>query len=119
MLSGVVGGKYLQVHGGDTGAYINKNYGGDQFMTGDMRYDMESQVIKVFDGKNWQSLYGGTATINLTNEAQQLFEWAKDKRDQEQQLLELAKAHPALQDALEALQRAEDQVKIVAALVQE
>lgn len=118
MLSGVVGGKYLQVSGGGS-SHINKNYSSDQFMTGDMRYDMDSQVIKVFDGKNWQSLYGGTATINLTDEAHSLLDWAKDKQEEEKQLLELAKTNPALQDALESLHRAEEQVKIVAALVHE
>jgi hypothetical protein len=118
MLSGLVGGKYLQVHGGSS-AHINKNYNGNQFMTGDMRYDLDSQTIKVFDGQNWQSLYGGTATVNLTDKAQQLFEWAEDKREEEKQLLALAKKNPALRDAIEALQRAEEQVKILVALVQE
>jgi hypothetical protein len=118
MLSGVAGGRFLQVSGGSA-TYIQKNYNGNQFMTGDMRYDLEAQTIKVFDGQNWQSLYGGTATINLTDEAQQLLEWTRAKQDKEKQLLELAKKNPALQDALDALQRAEEQVKIVAALVQE
>jgi len=118
MLSGVVGGRFLQVNGGSA-SHIQKNYNGNQFMTGDMRYDLDSQTIKVFDGQNWQSLYGGTATVNLTDEAQQLLEWARVKQDEEQKLLELAQNHPALQDALTVVQRAQEQVKIIAALVQE
>jgi hypothetical protein len=118
MLSGISHGKFLKVSGGSA-TYIQKNYNGNQFMTGDMRYDLDSQTIKVFDGQNWQSLYGGTATVNLTDEAQQLLEWAKDKRKEEQQLLALAKTNPALQDAIDSLHRAEEQVKIVAELVQE
>lgn len=118
MLSGVAGGRFLQVTGGGT-AYINKNYNGNQFMTGDMRYDIDSQTIKVFDGQNWQSLYGSVATVNLTDEAQDLLDWAKTKRHEEQQLLELAKTHPAVQEALNAVQRAQEQVKIVTALVKE
>jgi len=115
MLSGVVGGRFLQISGGGP-AYIQKNYSSNQFMTGDMRYDLDSQTIKVFDGQNWQSLYGGTATVNLTDEAQQLLEWARAKQDEEKQLLELAKTHPTVADALLARDRAEDAVKIAAAL---
>jgi hypothetical protein len=118
MLSGINHGKFLQVTGSGT-SYIQKNYNGNQFMTGDMRYDLDAQTIKVFDGQNWQSLYGGTATVNLTDEAQQLLEWARAKQDEEQRIIKLAASNPALKDAIDALQRAEEQVKIVAALVQE
>lgn len=118
MLSGISGGRYISVTVGGT-AYINKNYNGNQFMTGDMRYDIDSQTIKVFDGQSWQSLYGGTATVNLTDDAKVLLDWVNDKRAEEQRIQELAARHPAVADALDALKKAEEQVRIVAALVQE
>ena len=46
-------------------------------------------------------------------------EWAQKKMAEESRLRELAAHNPSVKDALDALQRAEEQVKIVAALVQE
>ena len=118
MLSGITGSKYISVSGSGP-AHISKNYSGNQFMSGDMRYDIDSQTIKVFDGQTWQSLYGGTPSIALTDDAKVLLDWVNDKRAEEQRIQELAANHPALADALEAVKKAEEQVKIVAALVQE
>lgn len=116
MLSGISSSKYLEVTSGSA-TYIQKNYNTGNFMTGDMRYDLDSQTIKVFDGQTWQSLYGSIASVNLTDEAQAAIEWAKNKIAEEQRLHILARTNPALKDAIDALQRAEEQVKIVAALV--
>jgi hypothetical protein len=64
-------------------------------------------------------LSAGFPQIELDGVTQEAIQWVRRKMEDEKRLLELAKKHPAVQDALEALQRAEDQVKIVAALVQE
>lgn len=118
MLSGIAPGNYLEVTGLGT-THISKNYNGNQFMTGDMRYDLDSQCIKVFDGMTWQTLSGSYPSINLTSEAQELLDWARQKRREELEIKALAATNPALKDAVEALQRAQEQVKIIAALVQE
>jgi hypothetical protein len=44
-------------------------------------------------------------------------QWARQKRNDEQEIQRLAEKHPAMADAMEALNRAQDQVRIIAALV--
>lgn len=75
--------------------------------------------VEVYDGSVWLMLSAGFPQIELDGVTQEAIQWVRRKMEDEKRLLELAKKHPAVQDALEALQRAEDQVKIVAALVQE
>lgn len=116
MISGISGGRYLQVDGGGP-TYVSKNYSGNQYMAGDMRYDLESQCIKVFDGANWQTLVGTYPSINLNAEAQSLLDWAREKRNEEQRIKALSETHPAVADALEAVKKAQEQVRIVTALI--
>jgi len=115
MLGGISAGRYLEVTGGGS-THVPKSYNSNQYMAGDMRYDLDNQCIKVFDGTNWQSMINTHATINLNSEAQLLLEWAKQKREEELMIKSLAQIHPAVADALEAVKKA--QVKIVAALVE-
>lgn len=75
--------------------------------------------FEVYDGSNWIRMAGASPTVELDLGAQAAIRWANEKMAEEERLKELAKTNPALQDALDALQRAEEQVKIVAALVQE
>ena len=75
--------------------------------------------VEVYDGSVWLTLSAGFPQVELDGVTQEAIQWVRRKMEEEKQLLELAKKHPAVADALEALQRAEDQVKIVAALVQE
>lgn len=75
--------------------------------------------FEVYDGSNWLRVAGSSPTIELDLSAQAAIRWANEKIAEEKRIKELAETNPALQDALDALQRAEEQVKIVAALVQE
>ena len=116
MINSVIGGKFIQVSGGGN-AYVSKNYNSGQYMTGDMRYDLDSQCIKVFDGATWQSLISSSVQVSLNHEAESLLEWARAKRHEEIQLQELAKRHPAVADAMNAVAVAQEKVRMVAALV--
>lgn len=116
MIGGISAGRYLEVTGGGS-AHVPKSYNSNQYMTGDMRYDLDNQCIKVFDGTNWQTMVNSYATVNLNYEAQMLLDWAREKRNEELRLQELAAQHPTVADAVDAVKRAEEQVKIVAALV--
>ena len=116
MIGGISAGRYLEVNGGGP-SHVPKSYNSNQYMTGDMRYDLDNQCIKVFDGTNWQTMVNNYTTINLNYEAQSLLDWAKEKREEELHIKSLAQIHPAVADALEAVKKAQDQVRIVAALV--
>ena len=75
--------------------------------------------IEVYDGSNWVMMGLTSPQIELDGVTQEAIQWVRRKMEQEKRLTELAKQHPAVADALEALQRAKEQVKIVTALVQE
>lgn len=120
MINGLTtGSKYIQVTGGEPSNHISRSYDPGAHSQGDMMYDLNHQCMRVFDGTKWQTLHGSYANIEMTREAEELLDWARKKRDEEQRFAVLARSNPALKDAIEALQRAEEQVKIVAALVQE
>lgn len=75
--------------------------------------------IEVYDGSGWVMMGLTSPQIELDGVTQEAIQWVRRKMEEEKRLTELAKTHPAVADALEALQRAEEQVKIVTALVQE
>ena len=83
-----------------------------------MHYNTQTQYLQVFDGTAWHNLSGDTQ-IELTGIATEVITWAERKMHEERRLKQMAETNPALKDAIEALQRAEEQVRIVAALVKE
>lgn len=86
-------------------------------LIGQMRYNGSSQNIEVFDGNSWLMMNSSYPTIDLAPHVQAVVTWAQAKMHEESRLKELAAKHPTVADALKALERAEEQVKIVAALV--
>lgn len=88
-------------------------------LIGQMRYNGSGQYIEVYDGSSWLAMGTAYPTIDLAPHVQAVVAWAQIKMAEETRLRELAAKHPTVADALEALQRAEEQVQIVAALVQE
>ena len=118
MLNGInTSGRYLQVTGGSATTYVNKNYSSNSFMTGDMRYDLDSQCMKVFDGSSWQSIIGNVATVELTYEAESLLNWAREKREEERLLAKQAQENPAIKDLVEQIKLKQDQIKMVQTLL--
>lgn len=118
MLNGInSSGRYLQVTGGSAATYVNKNYSGNAFMTGDMRYDLDSQCIKVFDGSSWVSMVGSMATVELTYEAESLLNWARKKKDEEMLLEKQAQESPAIKDLVDQIKQKQDQIKMVQTLI--
>jgi hypothetical protein len=75
--------------------------------------------FEVYNGSDWAQFSSSIPQIELDGVTQEAVQWICRKMEQEKRLTELAKTNPILQDAIDALQRAEEQVKIVAALVQE
>ena len=118
MLNGInTSGRYLQVTGGSPSTYVNKNYSSNGFMQGDMRYDLDSQCIKVYDGSSWVSLVSGNATIELSYEAQTLLDWARKKKDEEMLLEKQAEENPAIKDLVEQIKQKQEQIKMVQTLI--
>lgn len=73
--------------------------------------------LEIYDGHNWIIMQSSYPQVELTGEVQSILNWARGKMAEEARLKDLAVLHPAVADALEVVKHAEEQVKIVAALV--
>jgi len=108
-------GQYLVVYTNTASNYIN-NYSGSQGV-GNMRFNTSNQTMEVYDGVTWQILKMGESTVSLTQDAVEALDWAKQKRAEERKLKELAEQHPAVADALDAVEQAKTKLKIITELV--
>lgn len=73
--------------------------------------------LEIYDGSSWMIMQSSYPQIELTGEVQHILSWAREKMAEEARVKELAAKHPTVADALEAVKQAEEQVRIVAALV--
>ena len=109
MIKGLMGGQGVVVNGGNTSLpYVNMSnaYGNSgNPMQGMMR--INGTDIQVFDGSSWMNLAASYATVELNGETQAILQWAREQRDKQYKRQELIKKNPALQKALEAIERAE------------
>ena len=81
--------------------YTNTNpssvYVGNQQSAGMLRYNTQNNQTEVYDGTNWLS-FGGSATVGLSSEAEEILRWGRKKIAEERELEQLMKDHPGLKD---------------------
>ena len=92
-----------------TGPYISPGAAS----AGMLRY--HNNHMEVYDGAAWLNLSGGSS-VGLTAIADEALAWAIKKMMQERAAQDLAQKHPAVADALDAVQLAEQQLQTVVAL---
>lgn len=84
---------------------------------GMVRYN--NNQFEVYDGSIWHILGGnGSAMISMDHGAEKAIMWAQEKIAEEQRLKQLAEQHPAVADAVNKLKIAEDELKVITALVE-
>ena len=110
-------GKYIQVIGGSASTYVTAQAGSQG--VGNLRFNTSAQRLEVYDGMTWLELNMPHASIGLNPDAEAAIEWAQRQMTEERRLAVLAKDHPAVADALVAVEKAQERVRIMAALVQE
>jgi hypothetical protein len=110
-------GKYIQVIGGSASTYVSAQAGSQG--VGNLRFNTSLQRLEVYDGMTWLELNSPHASVGLNGVAEEAIDWVQRQMAEEKRLEALAKKHPAVADALEAVKQAQEQVSIVAALVQE
>ena len=110
-------GKYIQVIGGSASTYVTAQSGSQG--VGNLRFNTSGQRLEVYDGMTWLELNSPHASVGLNGVAEEAIDWAQRQMEEEKRLEALAKEHPAVADALEAVKQAQERVRIVAALVQE
>jgi hypothetical protein len=118
MIKGLTAGNGLVVNGGNTSLpYVNmsNSYGNNSNpMQGMMR--INGNDIQVFDGSSWLTLSASYATVELNSETQSLLQWAREQRNKQIERQSMSKSHPAVAKAIEALERAEEQVTLIVEL---
>lgn len=85
-------------------------------LVGQLRYNGSSQNMEVYDGNSWLTMTGAYPTIELAPQVQAVVNWAQIKMAQESRIQELAAKHPAVADALAAVEKAQEQLEVVATL---
>ena len=121
MIDYIVGGEYLNVTS-NKGAqpYISTSSG--QTMVGALSYDPGSHKMKVYDGNSWQTIGGGTAIVNLNQNAIAILKWAEKKMFEEQELQALCNTNPTIKDIVSEMQTTMDnyinKIEMVKALIQ-
>jgi len=111
MIRNITGGYGIHVSGSVYNApYIDTT----RASAGMVRYI--SGNFEVYDGSSWLPLQSSYSQIELDGVTQGTLQWVQSKIEQENRMLELAKTHPTVADALAARDRAEDALKIATAL---
>lgn len=118
MIKGLMGGQGIVVNGGNTSLpYVNMSSGSmSNPMQGMMR--INGSDIQVFDGSSWITLSSSYATVELNGEVQSIIQWAREERNKQLERTKLIKDNPALQKALEAIERAEANFDLLAKFVE-
>jgi hypothetical protein len=114
MIKGLMGTGSVMVSGGDTAVpYVTQNI--QNPMQGMIR--INGNIMETFDGARWMIIPSSYATVKLTPDAEELINWARQKRDEESSLKALAKKHPPVADAVDAVEQAKTKLKIITELV--
>ena len=119
MIKAINTGTGLTVINGHTSwpSFYNNSTASNNTLVGQVRYNGANQNMEVYDGMVWQTMNSSYPSIELAPHVQAVVDWAQKKMAEETRLENLAKENPTLRDALDALRQAEEQVRIVAALV--
>ena len=104
-------GRYVMVsNGGSSHNYVNNSgYMG----VGQLQYNTNTQQFEVYNGISWQKLNTSTAHVGLSQEAEQILDWAKNKMREEEELERLAKENVAIRDLVNQINEKKDQIKMV------
>ncbi len=117
MIKNISPGTGITINGGHVSWPNFYNTPSGNSLVGQMRYNGNNQCIEVYDGSSWLAMGTAYPTIDLAPHVQAVVTWAQIKMAEEARIKELAAKHPTVADALEAVKQAEEQVRIVAALV--
>lgn len=120
MIKGINGNGGVVVNGGNISwpQFYNSASTNGNTLIGQVRYNGSNQSLEVYDGTSWLHMPTTYVSVELTPDVQNVLNWARNKMSEESRMRELAAKHPTLADAIEKFKQAEEQVKIVTALVE-
>ena len=116
MIKGLQGISGVTVTAGNTALpYVGPNISNP--MTGMMR--INGTEMEVFNGSSWLQLSTSYATVGLDQEVLDLIQWARKKRQEENDWYKLASSNEAVRIALEQLEQAKTRVELITILARE
>jgi hypothetical protein len=116
MIKGLQGTTGITVNGGNTSVpYVNSN--ANNPMQGMIR--LWNGDMQVFDGNMWTNMPTSYATVSLDQDVLDIVQWARKKRDEENEWYKLASSNEAVRIALEQLEQAKTRLKLTAILAKE
>ena len=111
MIKTIMNGVGINVSNGiHSTLYINMT----RTSAGMVRYNGNN--FEVYDGNSWMIIPSGDAQVTLDGVTLESLQWVRRKMTEEKRLEELAKSHPSVADAIDAVRLAEQQLQTVAAL---
>ena len=72
--------------------------------------------LEVYDGSSWLPLQSSYPQIELDSVTQEAIQWTRRQMEEEKRMLELARNHPTVADALAAREQADEALRITVAL---
>jgi hypothetical protein len=116
MLKAIIGTGHITVTGGmPSTPYINQG----SRSAGMVRWNESTTNLEVYDGSSWQQLVGAVPSVDLTATASAAISWAIQKMAEEENYKNLAKGNPAIQAAMENLEKAKQQLDVTIILSKE
>jgi len=116
MIKGLQGITGITVSGGNTALpYVGPN--SNNPITGMLR--IHGTEMEVFNGSNWQVLSTSYATVGLDQDVLDIVQWARKKRDQENEWYKLASNNEAVRIALDQLEQAKTRLELTTILARE
>ena len=116
MIKGLQGITGITVtHGNTSVPYINQT--SNNPIQGMIR--VYGSDMQVFDGATWLNMNAGYATVSLDQDILDIVQWARKKRDEEQNILAAAEKHPAIRIAMDNFAKAKQQLDVTIILSKE
>ena len=114
MIKGLQGTCGVTVSAGNTSLpYVPFNISNP--MQGMLR--INSTDIEVFNGTSWQMISSSYATVTLDQDILDVIQWARKKRNEEQELKKLSEENVAIKDLLNQIDEKQQQIQMVATLI--
>jgi hypothetical protein len=118
MIKGVNGGttQWIEVTGGSSPTIPYVSSSSSNPIEGMIR--ISGSDFQVYANGMWTAIGGGYTTVSVTPYANSVLTWASKKMEEEQERERMAKDNPALQNALAAIKRAEDNFTLLSKFVE-
>lgn len=79
---------------------------------------MNGTSMEVYDGHGWTVVSGTCSSVRLDDQTKELLSWCAAQRTIALRRTEMAAKHPALEKALDAMKRAEENFEILSKFVE-